>query len=92
MHRQRDFLLLVVLAAAAAATSALGHAVAPLAGPTGGGTASTASVPDFSGIWTRFSYEFDRPLFLEERQHIAALQLPAKNHFTIRIDAVDLKN
>jgi hypothetical protein len=21
-----------------------------------------ASVPDFSGIWTRFSYEFDRPL------------------------------
>jgi hypothetical protein len=62
MHRQRDFLLLVILAAAAAATSALGHAVAPLAGPTGGGTASTASVPDFSGIWTRFSYEFDRPL------------------------------
>jgi hypothetical protein len=49
-------------AQAPAATSALGQALAPLAGPTSGGAASTASVPDFSGIWTRFSYEFDRPL------------------------------
>jgi hypothetical protein len=33
-----------------------------------------------------------RRQLLKERQHVAALQLPAKNHFTIHIDAVDLKN
>jgi hypothetical protein len=62
MHRQRDFLLLVILAAAAAATSALGQTVAPLAGPTSSDTASTASVPDFSGIWTHPYYGVDPPI------------------------------
>ena len=52
--RRQDFLLVVTLAAAAATpglTPALGQAVAPTVGPANSGTASAASVPDFSGIW-----------------------------------------
>src|ERR1700691_4359599 len=33
-----------------------------------------------------------RRQFLEERQDIAALHLPADDHFACRVDAVDLKN
>jgi hypothetical protein len=51
MHnRQRDFLLLVMLAAASI-TPTLGQGVAPAVGP-GNSSASTASVPDFSGTWS----------------------------------------
>jgi hypothetical protein len=61
MYEQRHFVLMIALAAATA-TSALGQTVTPLAEPTSSGAESIAPVPDFSGIWTRFSYEFDRPL------------------------------
>src|ERR1700692_3024847 len=55
MHnRQRDFLLLVILAAISM-TSALGQGVAPAVGPASSSTQSTASIPDFSGIWTNQS-------------------------------------
>src|SRR6202521_5508706 len=70
MHRQRDFLLLVILAAAAAATSGLGQTVAPLAGPTSSDTASTASVPDFSGIWTHPYYGVDPPISGQIEPHV----------------------
>jgi hypothetical protein len=49
MNVQRDCLLLVTLAAAAA-TPCLGQTAAP-AGPASSGTASAASIPDFSGLW-----------------------------------------
>src|SRR5467141_1995204 len=48
MHRQRDFLSLVVIAAAVV-TSAWGQIGVPTAGPASVQTA--ASIPDFSGIW-----------------------------------------
>ena len=50
MNLRRDFLLVVTLAAAAA-TPAYGQAVAPTVGPANSGKESTASIPDFSGIW-----------------------------------------
>ena len=61
MRRQRDLLLLVTWAAAAA-TSALGQTVAPLAELTSSGTATTASVPDFSGKWTHPYFGLGPPL------------------------------
>ncbi len=52
MHnRQRDFLSLVILAAMSM-TSAFGQGVAPAVGPASSSTRSTASIPDFSGIWS----------------------------------------
>jgi hypothetical protein len=59
--RQRDFVLVVTLAAAAA-TPVLGQAVVPAAGPAGSGPQSTASIPDFSGIWGHPSLGFEPPL------------------------------
>src|SRR5262245_51976681 len=51
--RRRDFLLLATLAAAAAfATAAFGQTVTSAVGPTGSGTQSASSIPDFSGMWT----------------------------------------
>jgi len=61
MHKQRQVLLMMALAAAAA-TSALGQAVAPLAELTSSGTATTASVPDFSGKWTHPYFGLGPPL------------------------------
>jgi hypothetical protein len=62
MHRQQEFLLSVALAAAFA-TPSLGQTVAPAVGPAGNGTHSTASIPDFSGIWVRpFGFDFEQPL------------------------------
>ena len=57
MHRQQDFLCLVIVAAAAAATSALGQTVAPLAGPAA--LKTPWGEPDLQGIWKD---EFDTPL------------------------------
>jgi hypothetical protein len=55
MHnRQRGFLLLVILAAASI-TSALGQGVAPGIGSASRSTQNTASIPDFSGIWSNQS-------------------------------------
>jgi hypothetical protein len=55
MHnRQRDFLLLVILAAISM-TSALGQGLASAVGPASSSTRSTASIPDFSGIWSNQS-------------------------------------
>ena len=48
MHRQRDFLSLVIIAAAVV-TPAWGQIGVPAAGPASVQTA--ASIPDFSGIW-----------------------------------------
>src|SRR5258708_3974046 len=50
MHRQQDFLFVVMLAAAAM-TPAAGQDVTP-AMRSGNGTQSTASVLDFSGVWS----------------------------------------
>jgi len=61
MHRQRGFVLLVTWAAAAA-TSALGQTVASSAEPTSSGTATTASVPDFSRKWTHPYFGVGPPL------------------------------
>jgi hypothetical protein len=57
-----DFLLLVTLAAAAA-TPALGQDVPPAVGQAGiSGIQSAASIPDFSGIWTHFTWpDFEPP-------------------------------
>jgi hypothetical protein len=53
MLRRRNFVLLVM---AAAAMPAWGQTTAPAVGP---GTHSTASIPDFSGIWVRpFGFDF----------------------------------
>ena len=49
MNLQRHLLLLVI--STAAVTPALGQQVAPAAAPAGIGAQSTASIPDFSGIW-----------------------------------------
>ncbi len=49
---RRDFLRLATLAAAASVTGAFGQAVTPAVGPTGSGAPNTASIPDFSGIWS----------------------------------------
>jgi hypothetical protein len=58
MHRQRDFLLLVILAAAAA-TPALGQTV----GPSNRTMQGDAAIPDFSGIWGHLSLPgFEPPL------------------------------
>jgi len=51
--QRRDFLSLAILTAAAASvTAAFGQTVIPAAGPNGSNAQSTASVPDFSGIWS----------------------------------------
>jgi hypothetical protein len=59
--QRRDFLLSLTLAAAAA-MPAWAQAVAPGVGLAGGGAQSTASIPDFSGIWGRPSVGFEPPL------------------------------
>ena len=51
---------LLVLAAFAVVTPALGQAVAPV-GSSDGGTQGAASIPDFSGIWARNSFNFETP-------------------------------
>ena len=51
MHRQRDFLFVVMLAAAAM-TPAAGQDVMPAFGSANSGTQSVASIPDFSGTWS----------------------------------------
>jgi hypothetical protein len=62
MHKQWHVILMMALAAAAA-TSALAQTVAPLAGRTSSGTASTVSFPDFAGIWAHLALPgFDPPL------------------------------
>ena len=62
MHKQRHVILMMALVAAAA-TSALAQTVAPLAGRTSSGTASTVSIPDFAGIWAHLALPgFDPPL------------------------------
>jgi hypothetical protein len=62
MHKQRHFILMMALVTASA-TSALAQTVAPLAGRTSSGTASTISIPDFSGIWAHLALPgFDPPL------------------------------
>jgi hypothetical protein len=49
--QQRDFLLVVTLAVAAV-TPASSQTVAPTVGPAHGGRQGSASIPDFSGVWT----------------------------------------
>ena len=51
MHRQQDFLFVVMLAAAAM-TPAAGQDVTPAIGSGNSGTQSAASIPDFSGTWS----------------------------------------
>jgi len=53
MHLQRRDFLVVVILAAAAVTPASAQTVAPTLGPaTHGGQQGSASIPDFSGVWT----------------------------------------
>jgi len=54
--QRRRFLLLAVLAAAASATPALAQTAAPALGPAGSATPSSASIPDFSGIWAHLTW------------------------------------
>jgi hypothetical protein len=51
MHRQRDFLFVMMLATAAM-TPAAGQDVTPAIGSGNSGTQSAASIPDFSGTWS----------------------------------------
>jgi hypothetical protein len=51
VHRQRDFLFVVMLAAAAM-TPAAGQDVTPAIGSGNSGTQSGASIPDLSGTWS----------------------------------------
>jgi hypothetical protein len=51
MHKERDFLFVVMLAAAAM-TPAAGQEATPAIGSANSGTQSAASIPDFSGIWS----------------------------------------
>jgi hypothetical protein len=51
MHRQQDFLFVVMLAAAAM-TPAAGQDVTPAMRSGNSGTQSAASIPDFSGVWS----------------------------------------
>jgi hypothetical protein len=41
---------------------------------------------------TRFDANQARLQFLEERQYIAALELAANHHLSLRVDAMHLKN
>jgi hypothetical protein len=53
MHSQQKFpLLLLLILPAAAATPVWGQTIAPTTGPSSSGTLTSASVPDFPGIWT----------------------------------------
>jgi hypothetical protein len=51
MHRQRDFLFVMMLATAAM-TPAAGQSVTPAIGSGNSGAQSAASIPDFSGTWS----------------------------------------
>jgi hypothetical protein len=51
MHRQQDFLFVVMLAAAAM-TPAAGQDVTPAVRSGDSGTQSAASIVDFSGVWS----------------------------------------
>jgi hypothetical protein len=51
MHRQRHFLL--AMAMAMAMSSAWGQDLPPAVGTAGSATQSRASIPDFSGAWTK---------------------------------------
>jgi hypothetical protein len=62
MNLQRRALLLGVTLAAAAATAAVAQTGAPAVGPAASGTQSTASIPDFSGIWAHPMLGFEAPL------------------------------
>jgi hypothetical protein len=59
--RRRDLLLIVSLAIAAA-TPAFGQALTPTVAPANSGKASTASIPDFSGMWIHGSIPGFEPL------------------------------
>jgi hypothetical protein len=59
--RRRDFLLVMTLATVAAG-SAFGQAAVPTVGSAGNGKDSTASVPDFSGMWVHGSIPGFEPL------------------------------
>jgi hypothetical protein len=53
MHRQRDFLLSLALALAMAMSLAWAQDLLPAVGTAGGATQNRASIPDFSGAWTK---------------------------------------
>jgi hypothetical protein len=52
VQRHDFFSLAILVAGAASVTAAFGQTVMPAVGPTGSGTQSAASIPDFSGIWS----------------------------------------
>jgi len=61
--RQRRELHLLVTLVVAAVVPAWGQTVGPAVGTANTGTQSTASIPDFSGIWGRLSFPgFEPPL------------------------------
>jgi hypothetical protein len=62
MKVQRENFLLLVTLAAAAATPAWGQTVAPATGAAGSATQRPASVPDFSGVWTKPYLGIEPPL------------------------------
>jgi hypothetical protein len=59
MHRQHDFVLLVIWATA---TATLVQTASSAEGPTGTGTQSAMSTPDFSGVWTKPYLGWELPL------------------------------
>jgi hypothetical protein len=61
MNLQQQFLLAMTLAGAAA-TPALAQTTAPAAGSSGSRAQSTASIPDFSGLWLHPGLGFGPPL------------------------------
>ena len=61
MNARPEFLL-AMISAVAAATPALGQAAAPAIGSSGSTTQSTASIPDFSGVWLHPGLGFGPPL------------------------------
>jgi hypothetical protein len=53
MHRQRDFLLSLALALTMAMSLAWAQDLLPAVGTAGSATQNRASIPDFSGAWTK---------------------------------------
>jgi hypothetical protein len=53
MHRQRDFLLSLSLALTMAMSLAWAQDLLPAVGTAGGATQNRASIPEFSGAWTK---------------------------------------
>jgi hypothetical protein len=62
MDTQRRHFLLLVTLAASAATPALAQDVGPAIGPARTGTQTAASIPDFSGLWTKPYIGIELPL------------------------------